>query len=54
MARHFTVQVGYAGYFANTAAVEAATLDEALEKAIEAANQSRCLAVPRSCRRFIR
>ena len=40
MARHFTVQVGYAGYFANTVTVEAATLDEALEKAIEAANQS--------------
>ncbi len=40
MTRQFTVQVGYAGYFANTVTVEAGTLDEALEKAIEAANQS--------------
>ena len=35
----FTVQAGYAGYFANTVSVEADTLDEALEKAIEVANQ---------------
>ena len=35
----FTVQCAYAGYFANTVSVEAETPDEALEKAIEAANQ---------------
>ena len=40
MARPFTVQCGYAGYFAHTVTVEADTLDEALEKAIEAANRS--------------
>ena len=40
MARSFTAQCGYAGYFANTVTVEAGTLDEALEKAIEAANRS--------------
>ena len=34
----YTVQAGYAGYFANTVSVEAETLDEALEKAIAAAN----------------
>ena len=40
MTRQFTVQVGYPAYFANTVTVEAGTFDEALEKAIEAANQS--------------
>ncbi|MDE0050386.1 MAG: hypothetical protein OXO52_11410 [Rhodospirillales bacterium] len=35
----FTVQAAYAGYFANTVSVEADTIEEALEKAIEAANQ---------------
>ena len=35
----FTVQCAYAGLFANTVSVEAETPDEALEKAIEAANQ---------------
>ena len=35
----YTVQAAYAGYFANTVSVEAETPDEALEKAIEAANQ---------------
>lgn len=35
----FTVQAAYAGYFANTVSVEADTLEQALEKAIEAANQ---------------
>ena len=40
MSRKFTVQVGYPAYFANTVTVEADTLDEALEKAIETANQS--------------
>ena len=36
--KHWTVQCGYAGYFANTVAVEAETLEAALEKAIETAN----------------
>ena len=40
MARPFTVQCGYAGYFARTVTVEADSLDEALDKAIEAANRS--------------
>ena len=35
----YTVQCAYAGFFANTVSVEAETPDEALEKAIEAANQ---------------
>ena len=35
----FTVQATYAGYFANTVSVEADTLEEALDNAIEAANQ---------------
>ena len=34
----FTVQAAYAGYFANTVNIEADTLEEALEKAIEKAN----------------
>ena len=34
----FTVQAAYAGYFANIVTVEADTLEEALEKAIEKAN----------------
>lgn len=34
----WTVQCGYAAYYANTVTVEAATLDEALEKAIVVAN----------------
>ena len=38
MTRAWTVQVGYPAYYANTVTVEADTLDEALEKAIEAAN----------------
>ena len=38
MKKHYTVQCGYAGYFANTVTVEADTLDEALEKAVAAAN----------------
>ena len=40
MTRPWTVQVGYAAYWAHTVTVEAETLDEALEKAIETANQS--------------
>jgi len=39
MTKQFTVQCAYAGYFANTVSVEADTLEEALEKAIEVANQ---------------
>ena len=35
----YTVQCGYAGFFANTVSVQAETLEEALEKAIEVANQ---------------
>ena len=35
----YTVQCGYTGYFANTVSVEADTLEEALQKAIEVANQ---------------
>ena len=34
----YTVQAAYAGYFANTVSVEAETPEEALAKAIEAAN----------------
>ena len=35
----YTVQCAYAGFFANTVSVQAETPDEALEKAIETANQ---------------
>ncbi len=35
----YTVQASYPAYYANTVSVEAETLDEALEKAIEEANQ---------------
>ena len=35
----FTVQATYAGYYGNIVSVEAETLDEALRKAIEVANQ---------------
>ena len=35
----YTAQAGYAGYYGNTVTVEADTLDEALEKAIELANE---------------
>ena len=38
MSRQFTVQAGYSTHYANTVTVEADTLEEALEKAIEAAN----------------
>ena len=40
MTKPWTVQCGYHAHFANTVTVEAATLDEALEKAIETANDS--------------
>ena len=36
--KRYTVQCGYAGYFANTVVVEAETLETALEKAVETAN----------------
>ena len=36
--KSWTVQCGYAGYFANTVAVKAETLEDALEKAIETAD----------------
>ena len=39
MTRQFTVQCGFAAYHANTVSVEAETLEEALKKAIEVANQ---------------
>ena len=38
MKKPFTVQCGYTARFANTVTVEAETLEEALEKAIETAN----------------
>ena len=38
MKKQFTVQCGYPAYYANTVIVEAETLDDALEKAIETAN----------------
>ena len=38
MTKQFTVQCGFAAYHANTVSVEAETLEEALEKAIEVAN----------------
>lgn len=36
----FTVQCAYVAYYSNTVTVEADTLEEALEKAVEAANES--------------
>ena len=39
MRRQFTVQCGYNAAYANTVTVEAHTLEEALEKAVAAANQ---------------
>ena len=39
MTKQFTVRCGFAAYHANTVSVEADTLEEALEKAIEVANQ---------------
>ncbi len=39
MSRPWTVQAGYAAWYANTVIVEADTFDDALDKAIEAANQ---------------
>ena len=39
MTKSFTVQCGYATWFHNTVTVEAPTLEEALDKAIEAANE---------------
>lgn len=38
--KKWTVQCGFAAYYANTVTVEAATLDEALEQAIVTANES--------------
>ena len=38
MKKSWTVQCGYTAHFANTVTVEAETLEEALEKAIETAN----------------
>ena len=38
MKKPYTVQCGYTAHFANTLTVEAETLEEALEKAIETAN----------------
>ena len=38
MKKSWTVQCGYTAHFANTLTVEAETLEEALEKAIETAN----------------
>ena len=40
MTRPFTVQTGYFIHFANTVTVEAQTLEEALEKAVAAANEN--------------
>ena len=39
MSRHFTVQCSYVAHHANTVTIMADTLEEALEKAIEAANE---------------
>ena len=39
MSRQFTVQCGYNATYANTVTVEADTLEEALEKAVAAANE---------------
>ena len=38
MKKPYTVQCGYSAHFANTVTVEAETLEEALDKAIETAN----------------
>ena len=38
MKKQYTVQCSYPAYYANTVTVEAETLDDALEKAIETAN----------------
>ncbi|MEQ8827570.1 MAG: hypothetical protein RIC82_07335, partial [Parvibaculum sp.] len=38
--KKWTVQCGFAAYYANTVTVEADTLAEALERAIVAANES--------------
>ncbi len=40
--KQWTVQCGYAAYYANTVTVEAETLDAALEKAIAEANDDPC------------
>ena len=40
MSKQYTVQCGYAGYYAHTLIVVADTLEQALHKAIENANQS--------------
>ena len=40
MSRHFTIQCSYSSHHANTVTVKADTLEEALEKALEAANQN--------------
>ena len=40
--KSWTVQCGYAAYYANTVTVEAETLDAALEKAIAEANDDAC------------
>ena len=39
MSRQFTVQCGYSTHYANTVTVEADALEEALEKAVAAANE---------------
>ena len=39
MSRQFTVQCAYNAHYSNTVTVEAATLEEALEKAVAAANE---------------
>ena len=39
MSRHFTIQCSYSSHHTNTVTVEADTLEEALEKALEAANE---------------
>ena len=39
MSRHFTIQCSYSSHHANTVTVEADTLEEALEKALEATNE---------------
>lgn len=38
--RRFTVQCGYPAWYSNTVVVEAETIEEACERAIEAANES--------------
>lgn len=42
MTTQWTVQCGYAAYYANTVVVEAETLEAALERAIETANADPC------------